>query len=155
MGATQSIKRCPNGVEAVVEREVKQAISEPEQGSHRERLPGSSGRNGLVPPIEHRFVPGQSGNPNGRPRQSVTAKQLRKMARQLTPCAVQRLVELLTSGDDKVALSASLALLERGYGKAASEVEVEESIRAEAARSRRSVEEMTVEKARQLMEVRT
>jgi hypothetical protein len=36
--------------------------------SNQARDPAASPINGLVPPPEHRFVPGQSGNPSGRPR---------------------------------------------------------------------------------------
>ncbi len=121
----------------LISEEPKQAISEPEQGVSLEKMPGASGRNGLVPPAEHRFLPGRSGNPKGRPRRAVTAKQLRKMARQLTPGAVQRLVELVGSHDDKVALGASLALLERGYGKPVSELEVERHVQWEAEEAER------------------
>ena len=38
--------------------------------------PSKPGRNGNVPPKEHRFKPGQSGNPTGRPSLSLT-KMLR------------------------------------------------------------------------------
>jgi lysophospholipase L1-like esterase len=113
----------------------EQAIPEPKQAI---RLAGASGRNGLIPPPEHRFVPGQSGNANGRPRKSVTAKQLRKIARQLTPGAVQRLVELVDSEDPKVAFAAATAILDRAYGQPVSEAEVESSIRVEADAAARS-----------------
>jgi len=70
---------------------------------------GASGRNGLIPPQEHRFPPGVSGNPKGRPPKPATAKQLRRLARQLGPHALVRLDHLVASKDPKVAHQAAVA----------------------------------------------
>ena len=42
---------------------------------------GVSPRSGLPPPAEHRWKPGQSGNPRGRPKQSITALVREVLAR--------------------------------------------------------------------------
>ena len=38
-----------------------------------EEGPGGAGKGGIVPPIETRWKPGQSGNPNGRPKGAATS----------------------------------------------------------------------------------
>lgn len=35
--------------------------------------------NGQIPPVEHQFKPGQSGNPQGRPKQVSITKMLREL----------------------------------------------------------------------------
>ena len=67
------------------------------------------------------FLPGQSGNPNGRP---AVAAEVRDLARQHGPHAIERLVALSRSNDEMVALHACRALLDRGYGKPMQEVAI-------------------------------
>ena len=38
-----------------------------------EEGPGGAGKGGVVPPVETRWKPGQSGNPNGRPKGAATS----------------------------------------------------------------------------------
>jgi Family of unknown function (DUF5681) len=61
-----------------------------------------------------KFEKGRSGNPGGRPKESDDVKAL---ARQHGPAAVLRLVEWMKSDNAKASVSASQALLDRGYGK--------------------------------------
>src|SRR4051812_2305772 len=60
------------------------------------------------------FPKGVSGNPGGRPRSLAEVEEL---ARKRAPKAVRRLTQLMDSDDDRVALAACVALLDRGYGK--------------------------------------
>ena len=48
-------------------------------------------RSGGVPPLEHRFKPGQSGNPGGRPKKQPTL-------RETTQARLARLVWILVDG---------------------------------------------------------
>jgi hypothetical protein len=78
---------------------------------------GSSGR-----PVGKPWQPGQSGNPNGR---SKVAAEVRALARQHCPEAIDTLVRLMRESDDeRVRLSAAESLLDRGVGKPAQAVEV-------------------------------
>lgn len=69
-----------------------------------------------------KFVKGQSGNPGGRPKAEDDVKAL---AREHTPDAIARLAKIVkTSKNDKAAVSAAEALLNRGYGKPAQQVDI-------------------------------
>jgi len=63
-----------------------------------------------------RFQPGQSGNPGGRPK---GYGDLREIARKHTDTAIQTLVDVLNDpgAPPSARVSASIALLDRGYGK--------------------------------------
>lgn len=61
-----------------------------------------------------KFQKGQSGNPGGRPKESDEVKEL---ARQHGPEAIEKLVAWLRSDNPKASVSAANALLDRGYGK--------------------------------------
>lgn len=73
-------------------------------------LPG----NRQLPPIETRFKPGQSGNPNGRPKK---AQQIVEKAQDNADKALTALLELMSSTDERVKLQAAMAILDRGLGK--------------------------------------
>lgn len=60
------------------------------------------------------FRPGQSGNPGGRPKDT---DDVRQMAQRHTPEAITRLVAWMRSENPKASVTASLALIERGYGR--------------------------------------
>jgi hypothetical protein len=60
------------------------------------------------------FRKGQSGNPSGRPKTDPDVKEALKAA---CPAAAKRLVQLSQSFDEDVALKASIAILDRTYGK--------------------------------------
>jgi hypothetical protein len=63
-----------------------------------------------------RWVPGTSGNAGGRPK---PPDGLRARLAQLSPRAVERLGELLDSGDERVRLEAAKAILDRHLGRPA------------------------------------
>ena len=60
------------------------------------------------------WKPGQSGNPGGRPK---IAAEIRDIARLHGREAIQRLVALMHSSNEAVAVRAAEALLDRGYGR--------------------------------------
>lgn len=62
------------------------------------------------------FKAGQSGNPGGRPKETGEVKEL---ARSHGKRAIEKLAALIDSDDERVAVAASEALLNRGYGKPA------------------------------------
>jgi hypothetical protein len=63
-----------------------------------------------------KFQPGQSGNPGGRPKENNEVKEL---ARNHSQEAIERLAFWMRSDNPKASVSASNALLDRGYGKPA------------------------------------
>ena len=60
------------------------------------------------------FRPGQSGNPGGRPKSN---EHVRNIARSNSVRAVERLIELIESDDERVALTAAKEVLDRAFGK--------------------------------------
>jgi len=67
------------------------------------------------------WKPGVSGNPSGRPKGWA---EIQALARVHAPHAVERLAELVDSADEKVAVAAAQAILDRGYGKPRQALEV-------------------------------
>jgi hypothetical protein len=61
------------------------------------------------------FQKGRSGNPGGRPKEAHDVKAL---ARTHTTAAVDRLAFWLMSDNPKASVSAAVALLDRGWGRA-------------------------------------
>ncbi len=57
--------------------------------------------------------PGQSGNPSGK---SKRFEEIRSLARENSRRALERLVELVDSEDDRVALMAAKEVLDRAWG---------------------------------------
>lgn len=65
---------------------------------------------------EGKFLPGQSGNPAGRPKDEHRVAEL---ARSYNTEAIETLVDLMRHGkDERVRGTAAQALLDRGWGKA-------------------------------------
>ena len=63
-----------------------------------------------------KFVKGQSGNPTGRPKED---NEIKKLAKEHSREALERLVYWMTSEDPKASVPACNAILDRGYGKPA------------------------------------
>jgi hypothetical protein len=62
------------------------------------------------------WAPGQSGNPGGRPKEDAEVKAL---ARQHAPSAIEKLVDLMDCGQPRTEAAAAIAILDRAYGKPA------------------------------------
>ena len=62
------------------------------------------------------FKKGQSGNPGGRPKEVSEVKDL---ARTYGVDAIERFVELIASDNERTAVAACEAILNRGYGRPA------------------------------------
>lgn len=60
------------------------------------------------------FVKGQSGNPGGRPKGE---KEVLELAREASPRAIGRLIELVDSTDPRTAIAAANSVLDRAFGK--------------------------------------
>src|SRR5256885_919773 len=64
--------------------------------------------------LDHRWKPGESGNPTGH---TAAYGEVVKLAHQLSVRAVERLAELMESEDERVAAVACGAILDRAFGK--------------------------------------
>ena len=67
------------------------------------------------------FEKGKSGNPGGRPKEVA---EVRELAKNHGPAAIQRLVTLMSSDNERTAVAACEAILNRGYGRPAQSVTV-------------------------------
>jgi hypothetical protein len=80
-------------------------------------------------PTSGSFRPGQSGNPGGRPR---IIGDVIELAREHTPAAIGRLASIV--GDDAAPpaaqVAASIALLERGWGRPVQPIDADVNMRA-------------------------
>ncbi len=65
--------------------------------------------------------PGTSGNPGGRP---AVAQEIKELARDHGPRAIERLRELMESKNEAVAVRAAAELLDRGFGRPAQSLAV-------------------------------
>jgi hypothetical protein len=68
-----------------------------------------------------KFKPGQSGNPGGRPKE---AEDVKKLARDYTREAIDKLAFWMRSDNAKASVTASSVLLDRAYGKAPQAIDV-------------------------------
>ena len=68
------------------------------------------------------FIPGQSGNPSGRPKCDIIIKEL---AKEYSELALNTLVEIATNEKSKESarVQAAIAILDRGWGKPIQAVE--------------------------------
>ncbi len=62
------------------------------------------------------FKKGQSGNPGGRPKEVA---EVRELAKKHGPAAIKRLAKLMASENERTAVAACEAVLNRGYGRPA------------------------------------
>ena len=104
-------------------------VRTPEQEASCKRPfpPGASPVNGQVPPPEHRWKPGQSGNPGGRPKgQSITASLRALLEKEHNG---KRIVDLLAERIMKEALAGKFPfakeVLDRADGKVTDKLEVD------------------------------
>lgn len=77
-------------------------------------------------PPRSAWGPGQSGNPGGRPK---IAAEVRDLAREHGGKAIERLVALMHSKNESVAVRAAEAILDRDYGRPRQAMELTENIR--------------------------
>lgn len=68
-----------------------------------------------------KFEKGKSGNPSGRRKEDP---ELKELAKAHTKEALDRLVYWMQSDNPKASVQAALAILERGHGKPAQEIDV-------------------------------
>lgn len=92
-----------------------------------EKAPGSSVKAVPRPPLGRPFLPGQSGNPRGRPK---TPEETKRALRAMLPDAVAALGGLLKSADEKVRLAAVQVVLNRvlGRDKTVAEADADEAL---------------------------
>jgi len=80
----------------------------------------------INPKESTRFKPGVSGNPGGRPKE---VGEVRELARKHSAEAIERLLHWLRSKDPRASVAAANALLDRGYGKAPQQIELDANVR--------------------------
>lgn len=73
-------------------------------------------------PASGRFQKGRSGNPHGRPK---VEGEVRTLAQKHGRAALERLVELMNSENERVAVVACQTILDRAYGKAPQSLHVD------------------------------
>jgi len=84
-------------------------------GSRLNAVGAERGRRPIPPAlVKHVWKPGESGNPGGR---TIAHSECQRLAREASPKAMMRLIELVDSDDERVALLASEKVLERAWGK--------------------------------------
>lgn len=66
------------------------------------------------------FKKGASGNPTGRPK---IAAEVKELARKHGQTALQRVVSLIDSPDERVSLAAAQEIMNRAYGKSPQAIE--------------------------------
>lgn len=67
----------------------------------------------------HAFKPGQSGNPNGRPKRTAEELDLISACKDRTPAALAVIESIMMEGEnERNRLAAAQSIIERAYGKA-------------------------------------
>jgi hypothetical protein len=87
----------------ITDQDVQQEAARPANSTGSGETPG-------------RFRKGQSGNPSGRPK---VEGEVRNLARKYSRTAVRRLAQLMKSKNERVAVAAATALLDRAWGRPA------------------------------------
>lgn len=87
------------------------------KGARFAHIPGVSPYSGLPPPVEHRWKPGQSGNPRGRPVSAELDRRL--LDKQTVAKIVDSLLQRIQDGDTR----AIELLWDRAEGKLTQKVE--------------------------------
>ncbi len=89
----------------------KMPVSQTRKITPENRRKTGAGRGGTVPPPEHRFKPGQSGNPGGRPKTKLITQAYRELLEQLDPKERKTLAQRLARKAVQQALKGNLAAL--------------------------------------------
>lgn len=74
-----------------------------------------------MPSKDALWKPGQSGNPGGRPKEE---KEVLALARERSKEAIERLVLIMQGPNDKLAMMAAQAILDRAFGKPRQQMEL-------------------------------
>lgn len=69
------------------------------------------------------FVKGKTGNPGGRPKKTPELLEIEALAKEASPMAIRRLIHWAKCNEAKPSITASIALLDRGFGKPSQAVE--------------------------------
>ena len=77
-------------------------------------------RRGGVPPVEHRFKPGQRGDPGGRPKRDLPAEIVQAVFEGNADAIYKAMLKALLKGDPEV----FAVLADRAVGKCSQRVEI-------------------------------